>query len=98
MHRTAGFDGIELHAAHGYLLSQFLSPCTNRRTDEYGGSIENRTRFLGEVLDAVRQEVGPDFTVLMKINGSETGPDGLTLQDCRKAVELLSSKLDGGGD
>lgn len=69
--RKAGFTGVEIHAAHGYLINQFLSPADNRRTDEYGGSLENRARFLFEVVDAVRQAVGPRFPVAVKINSSD---------------------------
>ncbi len=69
--KRAGFDGIQIHAAHGYLLSAFLTPHTNRRTDAYGGSLENRMRLLVEVYRAVRREVGPDFPVILKINGSD---------------------------
>lgn len=69
--KRAGFDGIQIHAAHGYLLSAFLTPHTNRRTDAYGGPLENRMRLLIEVYRAVREEVGPDFPVILKINGSD---------------------------
>lgn len=69
--KQAGFDGIQIHAAHGYLLSAFLTPHTNRRTDAYGGPLENRMRLLVEVYRAVREEVGPDFPVILKINGSD---------------------------
>ena len=61
--REAGFDAVEIHGAHGYLISQFLSPYTNRRTDGYGGSLENRMRFALEVCRKVRESVGPDFPV-----------------------------------
>lgn len=69
--RAADFDGVQIHAAHGYLLSQFLSPAFNTREDEYGGSMENRARFLIEVLDAVRREVGRYYPVLVKINSAD---------------------------
>ena len=70
----AGMDGLQIHAAHGYLLSQFLTPHTNRRTDEYGGSLENRARLLLDVLKAVRAEVGDAFPILVKMNGTDDLP------------------------
>lgn len=79
--REWGFDAVQLHGAHGYLIDQFLSPLANHRQDEYGGSIENRCRFLLEVYDAVRSEVGSDFPVMIKLNGSDNLEGGLTLED-----------------
>lgn len=72
--RKAGFDGIEIHAGHGYLISQSLTPHTNRRTDEYGGSLRNRVRFLSEVHRAIRAHAGSDYPVIMKLNGSDYLP------------------------
>ncbi|MBT1175249.1 NADH:flavin oxidoreductase/NADH oxidase family protein [Bifidobacterium sp. LC6] len=69
--KKAGFTGVEIHAAHGYLINQFLSPLDNRRTDEYGGSLENRARFLFDVFDAVREAVGPKFPIAVKLNSSD---------------------------
>lgn len=69
--KEAGFDGIEIHAAHGYLISEFLSPFTNKRVDEYGGCFDNRARFLDEILKAVRNEVGNEFPVIVRISGNE---------------------------
>lgn len=69
--KKAGFTGVEIHAAHGYLINQFLSPLDNRRTDEYGGSLENRARFLFGVFDAVREAVGPKFPIAVKLNSSD---------------------------
>ena len=83
--QQAGFDGIQIHAAHGYLINQFLTPHTNRRKDEYGGSPENRLRFLLEVYAAVRQRVGNDYPVIMKMNGS----DELTLRKGLKTDDLV---------
>jgi 2,4-dienoyl-CoA reductase-like NADH-dependent reductase (Old Yellow Enzyme family) len=74
----AGFDGVEIHAAHGYLLSQFLSPLTNRRTDGWGGSLDNRSRLLTEVLRAVRQRVSRLFPVAVKLNASDFEDGGFT--------------------
>ena len=79
--REAGFDGVQIHSAHGYLLSQFLSPAFNKRADEYGGSIENRARLLLEVLQHVRTHVGEDFPVLVKINSQDFLDGGLTPED-----------------
>ena len=72
--RKAGFDGIEIHAAHGYLINQFLTPYTNRRDDDYGGSLDNRVRFLRNVHAAIRARVGTDYPVIVKLNGSDYLP------------------------
>jgi len=72
--REAGADGVQIHAAHGYLISQFLTPYTNRRNDGYGGSPGGRARLLVEILDAVRERVGSDYLVMLKINGSDALP------------------------
>jgi 2,4-dienoyl-CoA reductase-like NADH-dependent reductase (Old Yellow Enzyme family) len=69
--KKAGFDGIQIHAAHGYLLSQFLSPYFNHRIDEYGGSIENRSRMLLEIISSIRDKLGKDFAILTKINSDD---------------------------
>ncbi|KAB7791283.1 NADH:flavin oxidoreductase/NADH oxidase family protein [Bifidobacterium leontopitheci] len=69
--KKAGFTGVEIHAAHGYLINQFLSPLDNRRTDEYGGSLANRARFLFDVFEAVREAVGPEFPIAVKLNSSD---------------------------
>lgn len=69
--RKAGFDGVELHYAHNYLVSQFIVPYFNKRTDEYGGSIENRARFAFEMLEAIREAVGPDYPVWAKVHGND---------------------------
>ena len=87
--REAGFDGFEIHAAHGYLMSQFLSPVFNKRTDAYGGPIENRARALLGTLKSVRAEVGEDFPVLVKLNSEDYLEGGLTLPDSLKAGSLL---------
>jgi 2,4-dienoyl-CoA reductase-like NADH-dependent reductase (Old Yellow Enzyme family) len=86
----AGFTGVEIHAAHGYLLSQFLSPLTNLRTDEWGGSLENRARLLLEVVKAVRSVVSPDFAVAVKLNSADFQRGGFTAEDARQVVELLN--------
>ena len=82
--RAAGFDGVQVHAAHGYLLSQFLTPHTNRRRDGYGGSFENRLRIVREVLRETRRRTGPDFAVILKLNGHDRLPGrrGLDTDAC----------------
>jgi 2,4-dienoyl-CoA reductase-like NADH-dependent reductase (Old Yellow Enzyme family) len=87
--QTAGFDGIQIHGAHGYLLSQFLSPVFNKRKDEYGGSINNRTRFVMEVLEAIRKTVYPDFPVLIKLNSEDFLEDGFTVEDMLYTATML---------
>ena len=87
---TAGFDGVQIHAAHGYLLSQFISPLLNLRTDEYGGPIENRARMAEEVIQAVRESVGSDFPVLIKMNSKEFVDGGLTTEDFVQAGKMLA--------
>ena len=77
----AGFDAVQIHAAHGYLVSQFLSPLANTRCDEWGSCLENRTRFLARVIAAVREQVGPDFPVLAKLGMRDESSDGLTLEE-----------------
>jgi 2,4-dienoyl-CoA reductase-like NADH-dependent reductase (Old Yellow Enzyme family) len=90
--KTAGFDGVQIHAAHGYLLSQFLSPVYNHRTDEYGGRIQNRVKVLLDVLQAIRKSVGPDFPVLIKLNCQDFYDNGLVLSDALTAGEMLAEK------
>ncbi len=87
--KTAGFDAVQIHAAHGFLLSEFLSPFFNRRTDEYGGRLENRARVVLEVLAAVRSAVGWDFPVLIKMNSEDFLAGGLTVEDMVATAELL---------
>lgn len=79
--KNAGFDAIEIHAGHGYLLSQFLSPWTNNRIDKYGGSLENRLRFPVEVIKQVRKVVGKDFPILVKMNQLDGMPGGIEIED-----------------
>ena len=87
----AGFTGVEIHAAHGYLLSQFLSPLTNRRTDEWGGALANRARLLLEVVKAVRAVVSPHFCVAVKLNSADFQRGGFTADDARQVVKMLNS-------
>jgi 2,4-dienoyl-CoA reductase-like NADH-dependent reductase (Old Yellow Enzyme family) len=88
--KTAGFDGVELHAAHGYLLSQFFSPHYNRRTDQYGGSVQNRARICLEICSAIRESVGRDYPLLIKMNGQDYTKEGLVLEDSTQIAGMLS--------
>jgi len=94
--KSAGFDGVEIHAGHGYLLSSFLSPATNQRADGYGGTLENRARLTLEVVAAIRRAVGPDFPVWCKLDSREVGKEhGITLEDaCRTATLLEQAGID----
>ncbi|HTP78318.1 MAG TPA: NADH:flavin oxidoreductase/NADH oxidase family protein [Rhizomicrobium sp.] len=93
--KAAGFTGVQIHAAHGYLPSQFLSPLSNVRTDRWGGSLENRSRFLIETIAAVRSAVGPDFPVSIKLNASDFQKGGFTNAECIQLVTWLNgSSLD----
>jgi 2,4-dienoyl-CoA reductase-like NADH-dependent reductase (Old Yellow Enzyme family) len=88
--REWGFDAVQLHGAHGYLVNQFLSPMANQRRDGYGGSVENRCRFLLEAYGAVRTAVGSDFPVMVKLNGSDNLDGGLDLDDALFAAKALN--------
>lgn len=90
--KEAGVDGVELHGAHGYLLNQFLSPYHNKRTDEYGGSIENRARLLFEVFDEVRRKVGDTYPVLVKIGCSDLHTPGFTAEESEWVCKELSKR------
>jgi len=79
--KMAGFDLVEIRGAHGYLITNFLSPHTNKRTDRYGGSLENRMRFMIEVIDDIRRKVGPDFPVTIRLSGSDYEPDGFGVEE-----------------
>ncbi|MEV0276346.1 NADH:flavin oxidoreductase/NADH oxidase family protein [Streptomyces sp. NPDC050610] len=86
----AGFDGVEIHAAHGYLLSQFLSPLVNKRTDQWGGSLENRARLLLDIVRAVRAAVSPSFGVGVKLNSADFQRGGFDADDARQVIEMLA--------
>ncbi|MBU1285016.1 MAG: NADH:flavin oxidoreductase/NADH oxidase family protein [Gammaproteobacteria bacterium] len=86
----AGFNGVQIHAAHGYLLSQFLSPLSNKRTDSWGGSLENRARLLLEVVKAVRASVTPGFSVAVKLNSADFQRGGFAEADAKQVVQLLN--------
>jgi len=90
--RRAGFDGVQLHCAHGYLMSQFISPYTNRRTDGWGGSLERRARFPLEVLKRIRRRLGRDFPVLVKLNAEDFIEGGLTLEESCRIGEMLEAE------
>ncbi len=86
----AGFDGVEIHAGHFHLIAQFLSAAWNKRTDKYGGELENRARFLLEIMHATRELVGKDYPVWCRINGEESGvPDGFTLKEAKELAKML---------
>lgn len=94
--KRAGFDGVQLHAAHGYLISSFLSPHTNRRTDEWGGSVENRARVLLEVLRGVKDSCGRGFPAVVKLNSTDFLENGLTVDDAVRIARLLEAAgIDG---
>ncbi|MFD4434099.1 2,4-dienoyl-CoA reductase, partial [Nocardia sp. NPDC058497] len=87
----AGFDGVEVHAAHGYLLSQFLSPLVNNRTDEWGGSLENHARLLLGVVRGIRSAVSPEFAVAVKLNSADFQRGGFDADDAEKVIAMLVS-------
>jgi 2,4-dienoyl-CoA reductase-like NADH-dependent reductase (Old Yellow Enzyme family) len=93
--RKAGFEGVQIHGAHGYLVSQFLSPHHNRRDDEWGGSLDNRARFAREVLAATRRAVGDDFPIGIKINSADFQRGGFTEDE---SIEVIRMLVDGGID
>jgi 2,4-dienoyl-CoA reductase-like NADH-dependent reductase (Old Yellow Enzyme family) len=90
--KKAGFDGVQLHCAHGYFFSQWLNPYHNRRADEYGGSIENRARIILETSEEVRRRCGEDFLVMAKINSQDFVPGGTTFEDCRYVCKELARR------
>lgn len=89
---ACGFDGVEIHAAHGYLVAQFLSPLTNLRDDEYGGPLENRARFLIEIVKAVRARVSTNFGVAVKLNSADFQKGGFDAADARRVVKMLDGQ------
>jgi 2,4-dienoyl-CoA reductase-like NADH-dependent reductase (Old Yellow Enzyme family) len=90
--RDAGFDGVQIHGAHGYLLSQFLTPYYNRRTDEYGGSLENRARIVLEVYDEIRRRVGKEFPVMIKINSEDFIEGGVSAEESLAVSVMLDER------
>jgi 2,4-dienoyl-CoA reductase-like NADH-dependent reductase (Old Yellow Enzyme family) len=91
--REAGFDGVQLHGAHGYLLSAFLSPYTNHRTDRFGGSLENRVRVVSDIVSGARKKVGPDFPILIKVNADDFMPGGIDIT----TFPALANKIEASG-
>jgi 2,4-dienoyl-CoA reductase-like NADH-dependent reductase (Old Yellow Enzyme family) len=89
MAKASGFDAIEIHAGHGYLISQFLSPYTNKRKDKFGGSLENRTRFPGEIIKGVRKALGKEFPILVKMNLRDGMKGGLELDEAIETAKLF---------
>lgn len=89
--RQAGFDGVQVHSAHGYLISQFLSPLTNQRRDEWGGALENRARFLIEVVKAAKAEAGPGFAVAVKLNSTDFQKGGFSKTDSMAVIAMLNA-------
>jgi 2,4-dienoyl-CoA reductase-like NADH-dependent reductase (Old Yellow Enzyme family) len=87
--KEAGFDGVQLHGAHGYLINQFLSPLTNKRDDQYGGSLEGRSRFLKETFEAVRKKVGSDYPIAIKLTASDNLEGGFSLEDAVEVSRML---------
>jgi 2,4-dienoyl-CoA reductase-like NADH-dependent reductase (Old Yellow Enzyme family) len=93
--KKAGFDAVQLHATHGYLLAQFLSPFTNLRNDEWGGTTEKRLRFVLEVIKKIKTVVGPDYPVMIKISVEEGVPNGITIDEaCKVARALAQNGID----
>jgi len=90
--KQTGFTGVQIHGAHGYLISEFLSPRVNLRDDEWGGSVENRARLLIETVRAVRAKVGPDFAVAVKLNSADFQKGGFSFEDCLAVVKLLNNE------
>jgi 2,4-dienoyl-CoA reductase-like NADH-dependent reductase (Old Yellow Enzyme family) len=88
----AGFDGVQVHAAHGYLISEFLNPLVNRRDDEWGGSLENRARLLIEIVRRVRSAIGSDRILSVKLNSSDFQKGGFSFEDCQGVVKLLEAE------
>ena len=90
--KQTGFTGVQVHGAHGYLLSEFLSPRVNLRDDEWGGSLENRARLLLDCVRAVRNEVGANFAVTVKLNSADFQKGGFSFDDCLKVIEMLNQE------
>ncbi len=91
---AAGFDALEIHGAHGYLISEFLSPLTNKRTDEYGGSLENRTRFLIEVLEAIKTVWPAEKPIIVRVSATDHLAEGMQPADMVKIINLIKSYID----
>ncbi|WP_392553227.1 FAD-dependent oxidoreductase [Orbus wheelerorum] len=92
--QRAGFDAVEIHAGHSYLLSQFLSPLFNKRTDEFGGSVENRSRIVRMVIDEIRKNVGPNFLIMLRVSADDFIEGGNSLADTLEVLEYLNDQVD----
>ncbi|NLP21377.1 MAG: NADH:flavin oxidoreductase [Erysipelotrichaceae bacterium] len=89
--KKAGFDGVEIHSAHGYLLNQFYSPLTNQRTDNYGGSLKNRLRIHNEIIVSIREVVGKDYPIALRLGACDYMDGGSTIDDAVEAAKILES-------
>jgi 2,4-dienoyl-CoA reductase-like NADH-dependent reductase (Old Yellow Enzyme family) len=89
--KEAGFDGVQMHGGHGYLLSSFISPYTNRRTDEYGGDTEKRTKIIVDIIKRARELVGDDYPLMIKMNCDEFVPEGLTKEESAKVAKIIEA-------
>jgi len=87
--KAADFDAVWIHGGHGYLIHQFLSPRTNKRTDQYGGSLENRARFVCQIVQRVRKEVGPDFPIYLRMNGDDRIAGGIDLEMAKQYAQIF---------
>ena len=92
--KAAGFDLIEIHAAHGYLLNQFISPLTNKRDDEYGGSLSNRFRIIGEVIESVREIIGDDFPLAVRLGSDDFAEEGLKPVEAAEGISAYLDSID----
>ncbi|MHB8076402.1 oxidoreductase [Desulfosporosinus fructosivorans] len=92
--QVAGFDGVFIHCGHGWLFGQFLSPSTNLRTDEYGGSLENRARFPIEILKAIRERVGPDYLIEIRVSGEDHMKDGIRIEETVQFCKMVEDIVD----
>lgn len=90
--KMSGFTGVQVHAAHGYLVSQFLSPYTNKRKDQWGGSIENRSRLLIRIVQEIREVTGPEFPISVKLNSSDFQKGGFTEEESLKVIKMLDQE------
>lgn len=88
----AGFDAVEVHGAHGFLLNQFLSPLTNKREDEFGGNLENRVRLPLRIIDEIRYELGPDFPIFYRLGAEDMMPGGLSLDEGVQAAKMIAER------
>jgi 2,4-dienoyl-CoA reductase-like NADH-dependent reductase (Old Yellow Enzyme family) len=93
--KTAGYDGVELHGAHGYLIAQFMSRSSNKRTDKYGGDFKNRMNFPLEIIRGVKKSLGNDYPLLFRISADEFVEEGRSLEESKQAARILEEEGDG---